>query len=140
MQEYLDFAARHPLLMGALSAVVGMILYWEIRNATRGYKEAKVAQTVHLINRDSAWVLDVREDTDAHTARIPNSRHIALSQLSERIDELKDMSGPVVVYCGNGVQSQRACRQLVRASFDAVYILKGGLNAWRQAGMPLEAS
>ncbi len=138
MQEYLDFAARHPFLMGAVSAVVAMILFWEVRHVTRRYKEARVAQAVHLINRDSAWVLDVREDTDAHSARIPHSRRIALTQLPERMDELKDMSGPVIVYCGNGIQSQRACRLLAREDFEEVYVLKGGLGAWRHAGMPLE--
>jgi len=140
MQEYLDFAMRHPFLMGAISALMGMILFTEFRRATRRYKEVTTTQAVHLINRESAWTLDVREDVDAKEGRIPDSRHIALSQLSGRMAELKDQEGPVIAYCKTGVQAHRACRLLAREGYGPVYNLKGGMTAWRDAGMPMEAS
>ncbi len=140
MQEYLDFAQRHPLLMGAVTAVVGMIVWTEFRRLTRRYKEVTAAQAVQLINRESAWTLDVREDRAAGGGKIPDAKHIALSQLPQRIGEIREQGGPVIAYCRNGVQSHRACRLLAREGLQPVYSLKGGLMAWQEAGMPLEAS
>ena len=140
MQEYLDFAVRHPFLLGAVSALVVMIVLTEVRRLTRRYKEITAAQAVQLMNRESAWVLDVREDKEAQDGMIPNARRIALSELPERMAELKNEDGPVIAYCRSGVQAQRACRILAREGIAPVYNLKGGMSAWREAGMPLEAS
>lgn len=137
MQEYLDFAARHPFLMGAVSALAVMILVTELRRAARRWREVGAAEAVRLMNREAATVVDVREPGEADGGVIPNARRVALSALPERAAELA--AGPVIAYCGNGVRSQRACRLLARAGAGPVYNLKGGLGAWREAGMPLEA-
>ena len=140
MQEYIDFAMRHPFLMGAVTALVAMIAVTEIKRLTRRYKEITTAQAVQLINREDAWVLDVREDKEAEGGAIPNAQRVAFSQLQTRMAELKDKDGPVIAYCRSGLQAQRACRMLVAEGISPVYNLKGGMGAWREAGMPLEAS
>lgn len=140
MQEYLDFAQRHPFLMGAVSAVAAMIVWTELRRVTRRYKEVTAAQAVQLLNRESAWLLDVREEAEVRDGLIPDARRVALSQLSDRMEELRDVPGPVIAFCRNGIQSHRACRLLVREGLGPVYALKGGLTAWQEAGMPLEAA
>ena len=139
MQEYWDFVLRHPLLMGAVSALVAMIAFTEVRRLTRRYKEISATQAVQLMNRESARVLDVREDKEIQGSVIPNARHIALSQLPQHVTEFHGQGEPVIAYCQNGVQAHRACRLLVRGGVASVYNLKGGITAWREAGMPLEA-
>ncbi len=140
MQEYLDFAMRHPFLMGAVSALVAMILFTEVRRLTRQYKEVSAAQAVQLMNRESAWVLDVREDKEVQDGMIPNARRIALSELPGRMEELQGQKGPVITYCRTGIQAHRACRILAREGVAPVYNLKGGISAWQEAGMPLETN
>lgn len=136
MQEYFEFAARHPILMGALLAVLTMIVYTETRRATRRWSEVSVDQAVQLINRDGAAVVDVRENVKPDDARIPKATHVSGAQLEARAGEL---TAPVIVYCQNGLTAQRACTRLARAGLNPVYNLKGGLTAWREAGMPLES-
>lgn len=131
---------RHPFLMGAVSALVAMILFTEVRRLTRRYKEVSAAQAVQLMNREAAWVLDVREDKEARDGMIPSARRIALSELPDRMGELQKQKGPVIAYCSNGVQANRACQLLAREGMAPVYNLKGGIAAWREAGMPLEAN
>ena len=140
MQEYIDFAMRHPFLMGAVTALIAMIAVTEMRRLTRRYKEITAAQAVQLMNRESAWLLDVREEQEVKGSVIPNSQHIALSELPKRIGELKGQEGPVIAYCRTGMQAHRACKMLVREGLDPVYNLKGGIGGWQEAGMPLEAS
>ena len=136
MHEYLDFALRHPFLLGAVAALAALIAVTELRRATRRFRDVTVAQAVQLMNKEQAVVVDVRENLGARDARIPNARHLRTAQLPGQADAL---GAPVIVYCQNGVQSQRACRLLARASAGPVYNLKGGLASWREAGMPLEA-
>ena len=131
---------RHPLLMGAVSALVAMILFTEARRLTRQYKEVSAAQAVQLMNREAAWVLDVREDKEVQDGMIPSARRIALSELPNRLGELQGEKGPVITYCRTGVQAHRACRILAREGVAPVYNLKGGISAWQEAGMPLEAN
>ena len=131
---------RHPFLMGAVSALVAMILFTEVRRLTRQYKEVSAAQAVQLMNRESAWVLDVREDKEVQDGMIPNARRIALSELPGRMEELQGQKGPVITYCRTGIQAHRACRILAREGVAPVYNLKGGISAWQEAGMPLETN
>ena len=138
MQEYLDFAARHPFLVGAAAALAVMILVTELRRATRRWREVGAAEAVRLMNQEAATVVDVREPGEASGGAIPHARRVALSALPAAAAELA--AGPVIAYCGNGARSPRACRLLARAGAGPVYNLKGGLGAWREAGMPLEAS
>ena len=140
MQEYLDFAVRHPFLTGAVSALLVMIVVTEVRRMTRRYKEISAAQAVQLMNRESAWVLDVREDREVQDGMIPSAQRIALSELPKRMEELRGQKGPVIAYCRTGIQGHRACRILAREGLDPVYNLKGGISAWQEAGMPLETN
>ena len=139
MNEYLEFAMRHPVMMGAVSAVIVMILVTEVRRTMRRYQEVTVTQAVQLINREDAILLDVREDAEHKDSALPNAQHIALSQLPSRVEEVEKLKQPVITYCRTGVQSHRACRLLSRQGIVPIYNLKGGLTAWQTAGMPMES-
>lgn len=134
-----EFLANHPILTGALIAVIGMILFTEFRRLTRKYRTLSPAEAVRVINQDDALVLDVREDNEVASGRIAGARHIALGSLQKRmgdIDKYKDK--PVVVYCRSGNRSAVAASQLTAAGFQDVVNLQGGVQAWQTAGMPLK--
>lgn len=83
-------------------------------------------------------VLDVREENEFATGHIPEAKNIPLSKLTERAGELKKyQQKPVVVNCQGGVRSANACGQLQKAGFTSVYNLKGGINAWNEAKLPV---
>ena len=65
--------------------------------------------------------------------RIPGSKLIPLNQLSWRRDELPT-GRPVAVVCLTGARSTLAALALRTAGLDKVWVLTGGLAAWRQAG------
>jgi Rhodanese-related sulfurtransferase len=44
---------------------------------------------------------------------------------------------PVVLVCKTGMTATGAAKRLVKAGFEKVYVLDGGIEAWRQAGLPL---
>ena len=124
-----------------LAVASGGMLIWPYlsRGFGGGGPELGTLEAVQLINRRDALVLDVRESGEFAAGHIPHARHIPLSRLNERLRELeKFKTRPVLVSCGNGAISGKACGILRKNGFKEVFKLKGGLASWEQANLPLE--
>ncbi len=75
-------------------------------------------------------IIDVREENEFKFARIPNSVHIPLGQVLNRMSEI-DPERETVVHCKMGGRSARAIEALTRAGFKGnLTNLKGGITAW----------
>jgi sulfur dioxygenase len=87
-------------------------------------------------------VIDVREQVEVDASplgRVPGSIVIPLSQLRGRTDEI-ERDRPVVCVCPAGARSAVAAGVLEKAGVPQVANLRGGLLAWRAAGLPVETS
>jgi adenylyltransferase/sulfurtransferase len=83
-----------------------------------------------LDNGDDIQIIDVREDNEYAFSRIPNSKHIPLAQVLNRMDEI-DPNRETVVHCKMGGRSARAIDALQRSGFKGKLInLKGGIIGW----------
>ena len=83
-----------------------------------------------LDNGDDIQIIDVREPNEYAMARIPNSIHIPLGHVLNRMSEI-DPSRETVVHCKMGGRSARAIETLTRAGFAGKLVnLKGGITAW----------
>jgi hydroxyacylglutathione hydrolase len=78
-------------------------------------------------------VLDVRSFAEREEGHIPGSVHIPLAELPSRLDELA-RDGEIVVHCQGGARSSIATSLLLAHQFQRVEDLRGGMNAWREAG------
>ena len=81
-------------------------------------------------------LLDVRTDVEVARGLIEGAKHIPLSMLPSRFEEL-DPEAVLVVYCQSGVRSTQACAWLAEQGFAHLHNLHGGLAAWARAGLPL---
>jgi hydroxyacylglutathione hydrolase len=75
----------------------------------------------------------VRSSAERAEGCIPGSVHIPLAELRTRLGEL-ERTQPLVVHCQAGARSAIATSVLLAAGFADVENLRGGLNAWREAG------
>ncbi len=79
---------------------------------------------------DDIQIIDVREPHEVAIAKIPDSVHIPLGQVLNRMKEI-DPNRETVVYCKMGGRSARAIEALKRSGFDGdLTNLKGGILAW----------
>ncbi len=79
---------------------------------------------------DDIQIIDVREPIEYQTARLPNSIHIPLGQILNRMSEI-DPARETVVHCKMGGRSAKAIEALKRAGFSGqLSNLKGGITAW----------
>ncbi|MCH7651849.1 MAG: rhodanese [Nitrospinae bacterium] len=76
-------------------------------------------------------LLDVREDWEHSLSAIPDSTHIPLAELYDRLQELA-FEDDIVVYCHFGQRSYQAGQFLKESGFNTVYNLAGGIDAWSQ--------
>lgn len=138
MDPFLQFAGAHPVLFSALGAAVVLLILNEMSHLVTGEKRLSPQEAVRLINDRQALVLDVRPPTDFKKGHILNALNVPQARLAERIGELgKDPARPIVVYCALGGVSAQATHQLKKAGFGEVYPIRGGLNSWLAASLPV---
>lgn len=76
-------------------------------------------------------ILDVRRSDERDYQHIPNSLHIPLQELEQRVGELEPFKDKeIVVYCRSGNRSAHACMYLKMMGFKNPMNLRGGLIAW----------
>ncbi len=83
---------------------------------------------------DGAILVDIREKDEWLREHIPAARHVALSGIERQPIKA---NGPVIFHCRSGNRTAVNAARLVAAADGApVYLLEGGLEAWRDAGLP----
>lgn len=87
--------------------------------------------------REGATLVDIREPDEHARARIPGAASLPLSRLEEA--ELAVHQGkPVLFHCRSGARTQgNAARLAAKAGLCEAFIVEGGLDAWKRAGLPV---
>jgi glyoxylase-like metal-dependent hydrolase (beta-lactamase superfamily II)/rhodanese-related sulfurtransferase len=85
-------------------------------------------------------VLDVREKDAFEAGHVPGAKHLPRGQLELRVnEELPDPTMRVVVCCEFGKISTLAAATLRQLGYLRSAALDGGMKAWREKGLALEA-
>ena len=140
MEQYLEFTANHPLLVGALLLSFFLVIFSELKRKLRGVTTLEPQDAVKLINAD-AVVIDLRSAEAYARGHIVNARNIPADELGENsavIEKFK--SRPIVAVCEAGMTSGRTVDKLRKAGLENVFGLRGGIAAWQQASLPLVTS
>jgi hydroxyacylglutathione hydrolase len=81
-------------------------------------------------------IVDVRGQSEWEEQGIPGARHAFLGDiLNQMADVPRDR--PLVLHCGSGSRSAIGASVLQAAGFTDVANMKGGIDAWREAGLPV---
>lgn len=108
-------------------------------DATPQYLDMEANAFQQMMTQQPGTLLDVRTLKEFSTGKIPKAMNIDITQLSfaSKVQKL-DRKQPVYVYCQIGGRSSFALKQMKELGFTHVYNLKGGLEAWKKAGLPTE--
>ena len=127
------------LLLFVVAFVSGAMLLWPLVRRSSGGPYVDAAGATHLINREDALVLDVREPAEFGGGHILGARNVPLAKIEAGgVDFVKNKEKPVIVCCDTGNRSAKAIAALKKLGFTKVVNLNGGIGAWRQAGLPVE--
>jgi rhodanese-related sulfurtransferase len=90
-----------------------------------------------LLDQAPFW-LDVRGPSEWGDERIAGAEHMRQIDLMIRLAELPP-NELLVAYCNDGADALVAALFLRRRGFEHAYALTGGIEAWKQAGGPVES-
>jgi len=137
METYIEFASNHPFLIGALLLSFFVLIFSELKRKARGLTDIEPQAAVKLINAEAA-IIDLRGAEAFAKGHIVNARNIPLEELKANHEKISKLaSKAILAVCETGVSSTRAVDALRKAGLESVYGLKGGINAWTQANLPL---
>jgi len=137
MDKILEFAGNHTLLVTALMASFFLVVFTELRRKASGTVNIDTVDAVKLINNE-AVVVDLRSADAYGRGHIVSARNIPSDELEAKASTLDPYkSTPIITVCDSGVSSTRAVNSLRQKGFESVYGLKGGMNGWSQAGLPV---
>jgi rhodanese-related sulfurtransferase len=93
-------------------------------------------RVAELVESGEAQLIDVREPYEFEAGHIAGVKHIELEHLAGRAGEI-DKDRPVIFHCRVGRRSALATEAFAASGYDA-YNMAGGIQAWADAGLPLE--
>jgi rhodanese-related sulfurtransferase len=138
MSPPVDFV-RNNLLLIVVACVSGAMLLWPLVRRSAGGPWVTPAQATHLINREDAFVVDVRDPGEYGAGHILGAKSMPVARIEEGPAELaKRKEKPIIVYCDGSERSAKAVASLKKQGFTRVVNLSGGLKGWQQAGLPVE--
>lgn len=84
---------------------------------------------------ENAFVLDVRTEEEVSTGVIEGAANIVYdANFADKVVSLEQK--PIFVYCAAGGRSAKAAT-ILRDKGYTVFELQGGMNAWKDAGLPV---
>ncbi|MEO9080326.1 MAG: rhodanese-like domain-containing protein [Rhodanobacter sp.] len=134
-----QFIGNHAALSALFVILLIALLAMQIGTLFSKIKELSPAGLTGLINRDTPLLIDLSSLADFEKMHIPGAKHVAMSQFDpEKKDLAKAKTMPVVVMDKDGRgNSIKAGQRLVKAGFEKVHTLGGGVLAWHAAQLPV---
>lgn len=94
-------------------------------------------QQAKLMLDAGAILVDIREPDEHARERIADAKHMPLSRLDDA-DLSVHQGRPVVFHCRSGARTLASAPRLAaKAGECKAYAIDGGLDAWRNAGLPV---
>lgn len=92
------------------------------------------------IQQPDVQVFDVRTAGEFNTGHLPHALQADYTKKEEFKDRVQylDKKKTVYIYCLSGGRSSAAAKWMRENGFNDVVELEGGINAWKQAGKPLD--
>ena len=101
----------------------------------RRFAELDNASATDLINHKGAQIIDLRDPGEFKKECIARSVNIPADRIHYELDKL-DKTKPILLVDEDGKRARMASPLLRGVGCKQVYILQGGLNAWRRSGTP----
>jgi len=90
------------------------------------------ADAKRLIDQ-GATLIDIRSADERAREHIPGSQHGPLAQLTD----YAGVSAPIIFHCRSGMRTASNAERLRESAPCEAYMLAGGLEGWKQAGLPV---
>ena len=103
----------------------------------KGGPEVTIQEAVALLNSTPRPAfIDVRERAEYELGHITGAISLPSANIKERLEQLKlSKVDAIVIYGSDDVRVRDATKQLYQSGYQGALTLKGGIEAWRAAGL-----
>ncbi len=138
---YIEFMTEYWYLFATLFVIVLMLSIDPAKQGAGGAKSVSPNQLPQLQSRENAVIIDINEKDRFKAGHISQSVNLPFSKLSDSLTKLKKYQNkPLVLVCDTGANSKKAVSILKKNDVSDIYLLTGGLAAWKKENLPLEKS
>ncbi len=137
--EIIDFLFAEEQLFTTITLLVliALLIGNIITDKLKKYEDIDANTATALMDDDNLIILDVREKKERKNGYIDGDMHIPLGDVKNQFNKL-DKNKSILVYCRSGSRSAHIAGLLTLNEFENVYNLKGGIQAWKRAKMPIK--
>ncbi len=106
-----------------------------VNDAKTQIRQVDIHQVKQWLDTDKKfYLIDVREESEWASGRLPCSIHIGKGIIERDIERtIPDKNAPLVLYCGGGYRSALAAESLQRMGYRDVASMDGGWRGWIEA-------
>jgi rhodanese-related sulfurtransferase len=102
-----------------------------------GFTPLPPREAQKLLESGKAILIDIREAEEFAREHIRGARHVPLSGLDRHDFDRERADGKAAIFqCQSGRRTEMNRERLIALGFAQAYVIEGGLNAWRAAGLP----
>ncbi|MDO9434733.1 rhodanese-like domain-containing protein [Hydrogenophaga sp.] len=123
----------------AVALTSGAFLLWPLVAAGGRAGSLSTAEAVQLMNREKAFVVDVRDAAAFAEGHIIGAKNVPLTELDAKLPgAVKNKAAKIVFVCANGAGANRALAKAKKLGYENAQSLTGGMGAWQKSGLPVE--
>ena len=138
MQQFIEFAGNHPVLVGGFVVILVTLLVSEFMRRGQGYRSLSPGEAVAFMNQDGARVIDVSPAAEFSKGHIIGAENVPMSRIKQPDPALKQLlDAPLLVACRSGQTATAAASLLKRHGAGEVAVLKGGMLQWNSDNFPV---
>ncbi|MBU2870145.1 rhodanese-like domain-containing protein [Colwellia sp. E2M01] len=139
MEQLIAFASNNGMLSAVWVALVVMIIVTTIKMKMSPIKQISTQDLTFLVNREEGVTLDIRKDKEFKAGHILDAINFTGEKITKKdfssLEKYKDK--PIIVVCVSGLSAGQTANDLHKAGYTRVSVLKGGMNSWTSAGLPV---
>lgn len=68
--------------------------------------------TEEIIKENKGTIVDVRTPAEFNAGHVAGSKNIPLTEVASRLDEIKELEGPLILCCASGMRSSQVEKYL----------------------------
>ncbi len=139
MTQFIEFIGNHVYMAAAWAILFVMLVSSYVSSSLSKIKALSTHEMTMLVNREDAIVVDIRSEADFSKGHITDAVSLPMEKLNkEQYGSLeKKKTSPIVIVCNAGISAKTAANTMLKAGFENVSILQGGMQTWVGANLPV---
>ncbi|MDQ1237394.1 MAG: rhodanese-like domain protein [Wigglesworthia glossinidia] len=144
MGKLIQFASNHTILSLIWLSLLILLLINFIRNKINNMLTISRYETISLMNRNHAMIIDLRNQKEYCNEHIINSFNLNLCHIKNDIFYKKNNTKKILILvCDNGKLSKKILKKINKIEQSKnfkIYILEDGITGWKLDNLPLVKS